>query len=306
MTELKVTFLGTGSARPTPRRNVASVFLQYGGEAVLFDCGEGTQMQLLRAGVRTSRLVAICLSHFHGDHVNGLPGFVGTMGLNGHETPVTLVGPRGTGDWLAVLHRLNILRPSFPLDVVENDEVTLFETADFSITGVRLRHRIPTHGFIFRERDLPGRFDPQRARELGVTPGPDFGRLQRGETLELEDGRTVAPDDVMGPGRRGRSVAYISDTRPSERVVDAVRGVDLLIHEATYLHELASQARERGHSTVRGAAEVAEKAEVGRLVLTHISPKHPSRSQILEEARAVFPETALAEDFADFSLPVPE
>lgn len=306
MTELKVTFLGTGSARPTPRRNVASVFLQYGGDAVLFDCGEATQMQLLKAGVRTSRLVAICLSHFHGDHVNGLPGFIGTMGLNGHEEPVVLTGPKGLDRWLAVLDELAILRPGFPLQVRENGERVLVEGSGFSVRGVRLKHRVPTHGFVFREAALPGRFDPARARELGVTPGPDFGRLQRGEALALPDGSTVRPEQVMGPGRAGRSVAYISDTRPSDHVVAQVAGVDLLIHEATYLHALRSQARDRGHSTVREAAEVAAEAGVRQLVLTHVSPKHPSRNEILDEARAIFPNTELAEDFAEFTLPVPE
>jgi ribonuclease Z len=306
MSELKIVFLGTGSARPTPRRNVAGVFLQYGGDAVLFDCGEGSQMQVLRAGLRTSRLVAICLSHFHGDHVNGLPGFIGTMGLNGHVDPVALVGPRGIGRWLETLDALQILRPGFPLAVSEVAEGPVFEGEDFTISACKLKHRIPTHGFIFRERDLPGRFDPERARALGVTPGPAFGRLQSGQTLTLDDGSTVAPEDVMGPTRRGRAIAYISDTRPSQNVVEAVAGVDLLVHEATYLHELKGQARERGHSTVHEAAEVAAKAGVGRLVLTHISPKHGRRSEILDEARAVFPNTELAEDLAEFAVPVPD
>ncbi len=306
MTELKITFLGTGSGRPTPRRNVAGVFVQRGGEAVLFDCGEGSQMQLLKAGVRTSRLVAICLSHFHGDHVNGLPGFIGTMGLNNHEDPLTLVGPRGTDAWLRTLADLNILRPGFPISLVETGERELFDGGDFTITGVKLRHRIPTHGFVMRERDLPGRFDPALARELGVTPGPDFGRLQRGETLTLEDGREVAPGQVMGPARPGRSIAYISDTRPCDRVAEAVQGVDLLIHEATYLHRFVKQARERGHSTVRGAAEIAAKAGVGRLILTHVSPKHTHRGEILKEARTVFENTDLAEDFSEFTIPIPE
>ena len=306
VTELKIVFLGTGSGKPTPRRNVASVFLQFGGEAVLFDCGEGTQMQLLKSGVRTSRLEAICLSHFHGDHVNGLPGFIGTMALNEHDRPLTLVGPSGLTTWLRTLFDLHILRPGFPIDVVENAEGRVAEREEFTIEGVKLKHRVPTHGFIFRERDLPGRFDLERARATGVPPGPAYGKLQRGETLTLDDGTEVRPDDVMGPTRRGRSVAYISDTQPTAHIAKAVRGVDVLIHEATYLHEFARQARERGHSTVRGAAETAAKAGVGQLILTHVSPKHIRRREILEEARAVFPNTELAEDLAEFTVPVPE
>ena len=304
MSELKIVFLGTGSGRPTLRRNVASVFVQYGGDAVLFDCGESTQMQVQRAGVRTSRLVAIALSHFHGDHVNGLPGFIGTMGLNGHEEPVALIGPKGTSKWLRALHEVHILRPSFPLHLVENDEGELFRGEGFSIDGVRLRHRIPTHGFIFREDDQPGRFDVAKASALGVPAGPLFGKLQKGESVTLENGDVVSPDAVLGPTRRGRSVAYISDTRPSNRVVEAVQGVDVLIHEATYLHELADQARERGHSTVRQAAEIAAKADVGQLILTHVSPKFGRRKPILAEAREVFDNVALAEDLDEFALPI--
>ena len=306
MSELKIVFLGTGSGRPTLRRNVASVFLQYGGDAVLFDCGEGTQMQVQRAGVRTSRLVAIALSHFHGDHVNGLPGFIGTMGLNGQEDAVTLIGPRGLPKWLRALHEVHILRPSFPLRLVENAEEELFRGDGFSLEGVRLRHRIPTHGFVFREDDQPGRFDVERARELGVPSGPLFGKLQRGESITLDNGDVVEPTAVLGPARRGRSVAYISDTRPSDNVVEAVRGVDVLIHEATYLHELAEQAGDRGHSTVQQAAEIAARAEVGRLILTHVSPKFGRRKPILAEAHAVFANVALAEDLDEFSVPIRE
>ena len=305
MTELRLIFLGTGSGRPTPQRNVSAMYLRFGGRAVLFDCGEGTQMQLLHSGARSSRLDAICISHFHGDHINGLPGFIGTMGLSGHEDPITLVGPRGMSKYLRTLHELSILRPGFPIDVRENAEGPLFDGGDYTIEGVKLAHRLPTHGFIFRERDLLGRFDLEQARALEIPPGPLYGRLQRGESVTLDDGRTIAPEQVVGPTRVGRSVAYMCDTRPSERVVEAVRGVDVLIHEATYLHELAAQARDRGHSTVREAAEVARDAQVGELVLTHISPKHGSKREILREAREVFASTRLANDLDTMDVPIP-
>jgi ribonuclease Z len=282
------------------------MYLQYGGHAVLFDCGECAQIQVQKAAVRTSRLVCIALSHFHGDHVNGLPGFIGTMGLNGHEEPLTLIGPAGTAKWFRTLHEVHILRPSFPIEIVENAERELFRGDGFSLRGVRLRHRIPTHGFVFREDDLPGRFDVDRAKACGVPAGPLFGLLQSGHSVTLDDGTTVRPDEVLGLARTGRSIAYISDTRPSDRVVEAVQGVDLLVHEATYLHELATQAKERGHSTVRQAAEIALRANVGQLVLTHVSPKHNKRRPILEEAREVFENVALAEDLSEFSVPIPE
>lgn len=306
MSELQLVFLGTGSGRPTPRRNVAGLFVRFGPGALLFDCGEGAQMQLQKASARTSRLDAVFITHFHGDHVNGLPGLLGTIGLNGHERRVTIVGPRGTPKYLRTLHELFICRPGYPVDVVENAPGVVYRGEDFAVSAVKLNHRVPTHGFLFVEDDRPGRFDVARARALGVPAGPLFGVLQRGGDVTLDDGTVVHSSDVLGPARAGRSFAYISDTRPTQRVREAVAGVDVLIHEATYLHVLADQARQRGHSTVREAAEVARDAQVGRLILTHISPKHGSTREILAEARAVFPETVLAEDLAEFEIPIHE
>ena len=306
MSELRVVFLGTSAGRPTPRRSVSAVYLQFGADSVLFDCGEGTQLQVLKAGVRISNLKAICITHFHGDHINGLPGFLGTVGLNGHRDRMVLASPRGMDRYLAVLRELSILNPSFELDLVQNSVGMVYATEDYTIETTKLDHRVPAYGFIFRERDLVGRFDLQKAMEMGIEPGPVFGRLQRGETITLEDGRQVRPTDVLGPTRKGRSVAYITDTRPSATVVEAVAGVDILIHEATYLSGLRDQAMARKHSTVSEAAMVAREAGVKQLILTHISPKHTSAREILREAKAIFPESYLAEDFSEFVLPVPE
>lgn len=306
MSDLQLVFLGTGSGRPTPRRNVAGLFVRFGPTALLFDCGESTQMQLLRAGARTSRLEAVFVTHFHGDHINGLPGLLGTLGLNGHERDVTVVGPRGMQRYLRTLHELLICRPAYPVHVVENAVGPIYRGADFSVRAIKLQHRVPTHGFVFEEDDRPGRFDVEAARALGVPNGPLFGVLQRGGEVTLEGGRVVSPDEVLGPARKGRSFAYVCDTRPSKRVTEAVAGVDVLVHEATYMHAFATQARQRGHSTVQEAAEVAAEAGVGQLILTHISPKHGNGKEILAEARAIFPETILAEDFLEFELPIPE
>ncbi len=305
MHELKVQFLGTGSARPTPRRNVACIALSYGGDSLLFDCGEGSQTQAMQAGLRTSRLRGIFITHFHGDHINGLPGFLGTMGLNGHREPLLLAAPRGMKRYFGVLRDLSILHPSFPVIHVENTEPVVFEGDGFEVRTVELDHRIPARGFLFVERDLPGRFDLARAKEIGVPAGPLFGRLQRGESIEV-DGRVVSPQEVLGPTRRGRRVAYISDTRPTREVVEFVSGADLLIHEGTYSHEFHGQAVERGHSTVREAAEVAKRAGVKQLIITHISTKHNDTRPLVREARAVFKNTTIARDFDDFEVAVPE
>jgi ribonuclease Z len=306
MSDLRIVFLGTGSGRPTLRRNVSAMHLQYGGEGLLFDCGEGTQMQIQKAPVRPGRMAAILITHFHGDHINGLPGFLGTLALGGHEGSVTVVAPRGIDRYFQTLRDLRILSNEEVYTTREAERGEVFRGDGYSVHACHLRHRIPTFGYLFREDDRPGRFDVEAAVALGVRPGPDFGRLQRGQTLTLADGREVLPSDVMGPTRKGRSVAYMCDTRPSDEVVRFVQGVDLLIHEATYLHELQEQAARRGHSTVLEAAQVARDAGVGQLILTHISPKHGHNREILDEARRVFPNTEIAEDFREFSLPVPE
>ncbi len=305
MSELKITFLGTSSGRPTPRRGCAAISLQYGADMILFDCGEGTQLQVLKAGVRTSKLQAICITHFHGDHINGLPGLLGTMGLSGHRSPVTISSPPGLPSYFQTLRKLSILRPSFPVRTVSNADGVVFQRGNYRVTAFPLVHRVPTWGFRFDEDDLPGRFDLARARALGIPAGPLYGRLQRGETITLEDGRQFSPGDVLGPTRRGRSVAYISDTRPSDDVAEFVAGVDILVHESTYLHEHQDQARERDHSTTIEAARVAKRAGVKRLILTHISPKHMKRKPLLTEARSVFTNTELAEDFDVFEVPIP-
>ncbi|TVQ98248.1 MAG: ribonuclease Z [Deltaproteobacteria bacterium] len=304
MSELKITFLGTGSARPTPQRSVACVALSLGGEAVLFDCGEGAQLQATRAGFKPSRLHAVCITHFHGDHINGLPGFIGTMGLNGHRDRVALVSPRGLRRYLQVLRELSILHPAFPLDLHDAAQDVPFATDDWRIESFPLDHRLPCHGYLFREKDLPGRFDLEHAIALGIPRGPLFGKLQRGESVRLDDGRTISPEQVLGLPRRGRSVAYVTDTRPCSHLVEAVRGVDVLIHEATYTHEFADLANERGHSTAVQAAEVARDAGVGRLILTHVSTRYVRARPLLREAQAVFPNTVVARDLDVFDVPV--
>jgi ribonuclease Z len=306
MAELRLVFLGTGSGKPTLARNVAAVHLHYDGDGVLFDCGEGTQTQMLRAPVRPSRLAAICLTHFHGDHINGLPGFLGTMGISGIDRPLTIVAPRGIDRYLRTLQELRVLSRLDRITTREAEPGLVFQGDGWQVQACVLRHRVPTFGYLFVEDDRPGRFDLAAATALGVRPGPDFGRLQRGETVAAQDGTPVRPGQVLGPTRPGRRVAYISDTRPCDEAVALAQGADILIHEATYLHRHRSDAVQRGHSTVREAAEVAARAGVRHLILTHISPKHLSHNELLQEARAVFEPVSLAQDFAEYSLPVPE
>lgn len=306
MSEMKVVFLGTSSARPTLHRNTSSLALCYGSDVFLFDCGEGTQIRVMQSSVRASRIRAICLSHFHGDHVNGLPGLLGTMGLNGRREALSLVAPKGIHAWLKTLRELSILKPGFPLELVEHGPEVVLQDAAWTLRTVPLIHRVPTVGYRFDEHELLGRFDVERARELGVPFGPLYGRLQRGEDITLDDGRIVHAADVVGPRRKGRSVVIITDTRPSQKAIEFAQGADLLIHEATYGEEEANLARERYHCTATQAAQIAKEAGVKKLMLTHFSSKYARTHGLVAEARAIFPNTEAANDLDEWTLPVPE
>lgn len=301
---ITITTLGTGSGKPTLVRNVSATTLQRDGDMVLFDCGEGTQIQFQRAKLRTSRLRVICITHMHGDHLNGLPGLLGTMALNHHEGTLTLVGPAGVRDYLNVLTRHHVYFPSFEMVFVPLIKAggEVFRNDHFRIEALPLRHRIPTWGFRWIEHDKPGRFDLDAARALGIPSGPLFGKLQRGETITLDDGRHIHPDQVLGPTRPGKVVAYCTDTSPCDNAVALGQNADVMIHEGTFAPELGQQARQRGHSTVTQAARAAKRAQAKRLIITHISPKHTDSRALQAAAREVFPNTVLAHDLKAFEV----
>jgi len=293
---LSVTFLGTGAACPTVDRNVAGLAVQREGETILFDCGEGTQRQMMRYGVGFS-FTEVFFSHFHADHMLGIIGLVRTMGLQDRTAPVTLYGPRGAQRILGAAMSLGIERNRFPVEIVEIKAGDRLTRDEYDIVVFETDHRADTVGYALAEHIRLGRFHPERARELGVPEGPLWGRLHKGETVTLDDGRTVRPADLVGAPRRGRTLVYTGDTRPSPLVVEAARGADLLIHEATFGGDEAERAVETGHSTASEAARVAHEAGVRRLVLTHISPRYTRDApELLAEAQAVFPETVVARD----------
>ncbi|MEO6055546.1 MAG: ribonuclease Z [Gemmatimonadales bacterium] len=303
---LSVTFLGTGAACPTIDRNVAGLALQREGETILFDCGEGTQRQMMRYGVGFS-FTEVFFSHFHADHMLGITGLLRTMGLQDRTAPVTLYGPQGASRILGAALRLGIERNKFPVEVVEIRAGDRLRRDDYDVVVFETEHRADTVGYAVAEHTRLGRFHPERARELGVPEGPLWGRLHKGETVVLDDGRSVCAADLVGPTRRGRTVVYSGDTRPHLPLLEAARGADLLIHEATFGGEEAERARETGHSTAAEAARVALEAGVRRLVLTHISPRYTRDApELLAEARAVFPETVIARDGLTLEVPFVE
>jgi ribonuclease Z len=300
--DLDVLFVGTAGSAPTARRGLPATLVRRGGDRLLFDCGEGTQRQLLRS-IGLVDLEEIFLTHFHADHFLGLPGMLKTFGLRGRETPLTIYGPPGLRALFKVLQPV-VGTTAYELELVELEPKVALERDGYLVAPFQVDHRVPAFGYAIVEQDRPGRFDEARARELGVEPGPDFGRLQRGEAVSA-DGREVLPAEVLGEPRRGRKVVLAGDTAPAEATRAVAHGADLLVHEATFTVEEAARAGETGHSTARGAAELAAAAEVKLLALNHVSPRH-GPDDLRAEAREVFEATIVPRDFDRVEIPLPE
>lgn len=301
--ELSVLFLGTAGSVPTPQRGLSATLIQRGSERFLVDCGEGTQRQLIRIGIGINDISHVLLTHLHADHYLGLPGLVKTWQLWGRTDPVAVYGPRGLLDFLDVLKRL-IGKTDFAVTYHEIGPGGEIPFDDYRVVGVATDHRISSIGYALVEDERPGRFDPDRARALGVAPGPDFGRLQRGEVVEGAVG-PVRPEQVMGEARLGRKIVLTGDTRPCQSVVEAARGADLLVHDSTFTVEEAERARHTMHSTAAEAAQVGRDADVKLLALTHMSFRYMPR-QIIQEARGVFDRIVMPNDFDRLVIPLPE
>jgi ribonuclease Z len=300
---LNLTFLGTGAATPTIDRNVSGLAVQREGETLLFDCGEGNQRQMMRYGVGFS-FREIFFSHYHADHLLGVTGLLRTMGLQDRTAPVTLYGPKGAQRILGAAITLGIERNKFPIEIIEIKPGDRLARDEYEIVVFETEHRADTVGYALVEHTRLGRFNPDRARELGIPEGPLWGQLHKGATVTLPDGRTMGPADLVGAPRRGRTLVYSGDTRPHLSVIAAARGADLLVHEATFGGDEMERARETGHSTAAEAARVALDAGVHRLVLTHISSRYNrDAAELLAEARAVFPETVIARDGMTIDVP---
>lgn len=300
---LRVTFLGTASSRPTVRRNVSSLFVQREGDAFLFDCGEGTQRQMMRFGVGFT-FREIFLTHLHADHCLGVTGLLRTMSLQGREAPVVVWGPEGSAGSLRALVDLGGEGLAFEVALRELPAGESVRYDGYTISAFPTRHTHDSLGLALVEDERLGRFDPERARELGVPEGPEFGKLHRGEAVRRPDGTVVEPSSVVGPPRPGRTLVYTGDTRPSKETVRVARGADLLVHEATFGEAERERARDTGHSTAREAASVAAEAGVRRLALTHFSARYSEQAHRLRsEAAAIFPETVAAEDGMTLEVP---
>jgi ribonuclease Z len=296
--DLSVVFAGTAGSVPTARRGLPALLVRRGGERILFDCGEGTQRQLV-SSVGLAELTEVFLTHFHADHWLGLPGLLKTFDLRGRERPLPIYGPRGLRELLATVQRA-AGRVRFELELRELQAGDVLERDGYKIAPFPVAHRGPAFGYVLFEDERPGVFDPDAAARLGLEPGPEFGRVQHGETV-----RGVSPAKVLGPPRAGRKLVVSGDTTPCETLRVAAHGADLLIHEATFAEEERERAAETGHSTAAEAATIARDAEVRLLALTHFSTRY-SVGLLRDEARAVFPRTVLPRDFDVIEIPFAE
>ncbi len=291
-------FAGTAGSIPTSHRGLPAVLVRRGADRILFDCGEGTQRQLV-SSVGLVDLTEVFLTHFHADHWLGLPGMLKTFDLRGRERPLLIHGPPGLRELLALAMQL-AGRVRFPLELHELSPGDVLERSRYSIAAVQVAHRGPALAYVLYEEPRPGEFDPQAAMRLGLTPGPEFGQLQRGEPV-----RGVQPGQVLGAPRPGRKLVISGDTGPCETLRIASHGADLLIHEATFAEEERDRAAETGHSTAKDAASLAKDAQVALLALTHFSTRYPV-GLLRDEARAIFPKVVVPRDFDTIEVPFPE
>ena len=302
---MEIVFLGTSGSWPTPKRNVSAVAVKRGPEVILFDCGEGTQRQFMQSKLSFMQTSRVFVSHFHGDHFLGLLGMIQSMSMNGREAPLDVYGPRGIEQLVGELLSLGYFTPGFPVRAKELPPGGEIDCGEYVVRAFEAVHTVPCLTYVLEEKARPGRFSLERAQALGVPSGPLYSRLQEGEAVVIE-GRTVRPEDVLGPPRRGRKIVYTGDTMPHEALVDIARHADVLIHDATSDAALEEKANRYGHSSSRQAAEIAKKAGVGLLVLTHLSPRYEDPTSILDDARKVFENVRVAEDFAEIEVPYPE
>ena len=306
---MNITFLGTSSGVPTLTRNVSSLALKLSqsSEVWLFDCGEGTQHQIIKSNIKSSQIKKIFITHMHGDHIYGLPGLLATLGLSGNSNGIDIYGPSKLRGFINTALSSSYCKLSFPLHFVEvenfaSENKCLFENDKIKVNCACLKHKIPAYGYRVSEKDKPGIFDIKKAESMKIAPGPIYSELQLGKTVLLADGRSYNGDEFCGPPRKGGSFVYCTDTVFTESAVSLSKNVDLLVHESTFSEEDESMAYEKLHSTTIMAAKTALLSNAKKLIITHLSPRYTTKnaitpSDLLKEARKVFPNTYLAKDF---------
>lgn len=303
---MRLIFLGTSGSIPTVQRGLPAIALKRDRELLLFDVAEGTQRQMALAHLSPMKLDAVFITHLHGDHFLGLAGLVQTLSLMDRTRPLEVYCPLGERERLEAYLQIPHYTLTFDVVVRELASGTELRRQGYRILTSNVDHPVPALAYALVEDERPGRFDPGKAEELGVKPGPDFSRIKAGQAVKLRDGQVVKPEQVIGPPRPGRKIVYAGDTRPSDHIVELSGGADVLIHDCTLADELAEKAAESAHSTPHEAAEVAKRAGVRQLVLIHISPRYKNDSVLLEQAKNIFPNTVVARDLMVLEIPLQE
>jgi len=299
--QLYIYFLGTGGSWPSSERGVSATAIKRGGEIILFDCGEGTQRQIQKSPLSYMQITKVFITHFHGDHFLGLPGLFQTLQLNDRKEELHVYGPKGMKKLLYQLLHLGYFTPAYEIIGHEMEGGDEIQFEGYKVKCINAFHNVPALSYSLEEDERPGRFNKKRALELGVPEGSLFGKLQKGKEVEV-NGKTITPDMVLGKPRPGRKITISGDTAPYDAFIEFAKGSDVLIHDATTDSSLEEKANEYGHSTAKQAAEIALKAGVGKLYLTHISPRYRNAKPLENEAREVFAESYIAHDFMEVEV----
>jgi len=304
---LRVVFLGTGGSVPTLKRSLPSFVVQCPWGQWMFDCGENVQRQMMEAKVSFHRKMKVFITHLHGDHVLGLPGLLQTMALLDRKEPMQIYGPAGLKDFLVCTKETLNFCLNYPVEINQiNSEGVICDEEEYRVIATKSNHALESYAYAFVEKPRPGKFYPEKALALGIAAGELWSKLQRGEEVELSNGKVVKPSEVVGPMRAGRKIVYSGDTKPFEDFAKFAEGADLVIHDCTFDDSLTEKAAVDGHSTPTQAAEQAKASKAKQLVLFHISARYPNAGLLLEQAKRVFPNSILAEDFMDLELPLSE
>jgi len=302
MTQLSVIFLGTSGSWPTVKRNVTSIAIKRGSEVILLDCGEGTQRQFQRSKLSYMQISKIFITHFHGDHFLGIPGLIQTMQLNDREKPLHIYGPKGMIKLVSQLLSLGYFKPGYKILAYEVKDGDVLDFEEYVVRVLRVNHNVPALSYALEEYMRPGKFNKSKALNLGIPEGPLFSKIQRGDIITLNEGIKITPDMVLGPPRKGRKIVFSGDTKPDNRLIDFSKDADVLIHDATFHSELEEIANDYGHSTAFQAAEIAKKANVEKLFLTHISPRYLDHKILENDARKIFKNSFVPRDFQEIEI----
>ncbi len=304
---MEVFILGSSGSIPTLKRNLPSLVLRRDGKLYMFDCGEGTQIQIIKSGLSLAKFEAVFISHLHGDHVTGLPGLLMLLTQASRQDPLTIFGPAGLRDYLESIQRTLNFYSEYEIIINEiTAEGIIYQEKEFYVETARADHNVFTLAYALVENPRPGRFYPDKALEYGLKPGPIYKKLQEGEAVTLENGRVIRPDMVIGPPRPGRKFVYATDTRPSRKIARLAYQADLLVHDGMFAEEEVQDAAAKGHSTVIQAAEIARTAQVKKLIVSHISSRYTQNQILKEQARTVFPDTSVAYDLMNYEIPFQE